>query len=542
MAFKKNITLDDILRIIVRWKWLTIYSVLISVLVSSFYCVIAKEMYESSAAILVIPQEVPASYVKTTISYRLEKRLNTLSKQILSRTRLLALIDKLNLFPEDRKRMTEEEVVSLMRKRVNININKKYNAFYIRYIDENPATATRVTSNLSSMFIDENIRIRERQATGTTEFFQTEMLKAKKTLDKKDEEVKKFRIKYFGELPEQLDSNIKSLNRMEDKMKTLSESKRDLEEKRVQNEKELVELKTQAEEHNVDLSIVDKIVNIDESVLSRRAKSLLRQIGEKKAEVARLRLQYTESHPAIRQAMKVIDSLEEELHKEQGIDEKGIKVFVEYATIPPEVKGLVDKITVLSERKKNLDKEIENLEKEKIVTQQNIKEYSRRIEETPRVELQLQELTRDYSTVKKYYETLLTKKMNAQLSENLENKQKGEQFELLDPASFSKIPFTPDRPRIMLYGFMVALIIGFGGPFLIEFLNKTIRNSGEFKEFFDIPILVSLPLIMTDREEGKRRMRKTLILGGLVVYGISFSTFIIVYIDKIEKLLLFLKQ
>ena len=521
---------------------MTIYSVLIALFVTSVYCVIAKEMYQSQAAILVIPQEVPSSYVKTTISYRLEKRLNTLSKQILSRTRLLALIEKLNLFPKVRKRMTEEEVVLMMRKRVEININKKYNAFYIRYLDENPAVATRVTSNLSSMFIDENIRIRERQATGTTEFFETEMLKSKKILDMKDEEVKKFRIKYFGELPEQLDSNIKSLTRLEEKKKNFSDSKRELEEKRVQNEKELVELKTQAEEHDVDISIVDKIVNIDETVLSRRAKILLRQIGEKRAEVTRLRLQYTGNHPAIRQSMKVIDSLEEELHKEQGIDTKGIKVFVEYASIPPEVKGLVDKITVLSERKKSLDKEIETLYKEKIEASKMIAEYNRRIEDTPRVELQLQGLTRDYTTLKKYYESLLTKKMNAQLSENLENKQKGEQFELLDPASYSKIPFTPDRPKIMLYGLMVALVIGLGGPFLMEFLNKTIRNSGEFKDFFDIPILVSLPLIMTEREVSKRKMRRTLILGGLVLYSISFSTFIVIYIEKIEKLFLFFKQ
>ncbi len=519
-----------------------IYSFLLSLFVSSIYCVVAKEMYSSAASILVIPQEVPSSYVKSTISYRLEKRLNTLSKQILSRTRLLSIIDKLNLFPGVRERSTEEELVALMRERVNINISTKYNAFYIQYLDEDPAMATRVTSNLSSMFIDENIRIRESQATGTTEFFETEMLKSKRILDMKDEEVKKFRIQYYGQLPEQLDTNLKTLNRLEDKMKRIYESKRDLEEKMIDNEKEIAELKAQAAQHDVDLSIVDEVVNIDKSKLSLRARTLLRQIGEKRAEVTRLKLQFTESHPLIRQSLKIIESLETELHKEKFIDEEGIKLFERLASIPTEASGLVNKVTVLSERKNKLEDEIANLNKEQRESSEKMVLFNRRIENTPEVELKLQDLTRDYSTLKKYYESLLTKKMNAQLSENLENKQKGEQFELLDPASYSKVPFTPDRPKIMFYGLMVALILGFGGAFLIEFLSKTIRDPGEFKDFFDIPILVSLPLVMTEKEEGKLRRRKTIVFGGLIVYCISISTFVIIYIDKIKRILVFVKQ
>lgn len=453
MAFKKNMSFEDWIGFIFRWKWLLIISFMVIIFIASAYCVVAKDMYKSSTTILVIPQVTPEDYIKAAATYRIVDRLDTIKQQVLSRTRLLEVIKEFNLFPKLQEKAPPEVLVEQMRKRIIIELKggkKGYeHVFSLEYIDEEPKTAMLVTSRLASTFMEKNLSIRAEQTKGTTRVINRKLRSIKKNLDTKKRELDEYKRRYSGELPEQRTANLGMLTRYQEELKSNTASMRAVEDRILSHEDQVNEIK------------------------------LRPGIG---------------------------------LSKKRQIEEYSEKI---------------------EQEKENLD--VLKYEREKILA--NIDVYSLRLENTPTRELELDKLEREYNNLLVTYEELLGKKNYAEMAHDLEKIQKNVQFQIIDPAYVPEKPYKPKRMQVVLIAFVLSLSVGFWGAVLGEQLDKSIKTQAEFKEIFNVPMLVSLPEVFGKGGRKGISPKRVIFAGGILFYCVIVGAFSYFYLDKIKMLL-----
>jgi polysaccharide chain length determinant protein (PEP-CTERM system associated) len=535
--------LSDWAETLLRRKWFIIICILIITFAASVYCVVSQEMFKSTSRIFVIPQKIPENFIKSTVDMRLaiEERINTLGLQVLTKTRLKSIIDELDLFPELTGEGRENQALRLMRKRIIVGMlgskdrkREVQSVFSIEYSHEDPQVAMLVNTKLTSMFIDENIRRREQLAVGTIELFESQGQEVEKQLEEKDRSIREFRTKYLGELPEQLDSNLRMLERYKEDLKSNRDSIRSAKDRLLLIDTQIAELK--AKTGIIDSK--DAKGEDAESQDSLKTLSLSAQIAQKRGMLSQLRLKYTESHPEIRFLKGEIEELEKEL-KKSGSGKDGSRKLLneDYAYYSPETEQMSQQIAILMQQKRAIKLEINNLFRDQGDINKLVDLYSSRVENTPMREHELKELTRDYDNLRKYYEEMLNKKMNADLSKNMESREQGEQFQLLDPPSLPLQPYKPARLMVMALAVLLSISAGVAGAIGFEFMDNTIKTPGEFKELIDIPVLVSLPLVLTEAIKRKVVMKKTFLTSGVILYFVAVITFVILYMDKIKVIL-----
>jgi uncharacterized protein involved in exopolysaccharide biosynthesis len=226
---------------------------------------------------------------------------------------------------------------------------------------------------------------------------------------------------------------------------------------------------------------------------SRNAPSPLQaQLQTAQNELLRLKGIYTLNHIEIRKVSEQIKQLQDQLmvdekEKENKEKEKEIETTEESPIINPEIENLKNQLLVTN-------KEIERLKTEKARINEQITVYEKRLEESPHVELQLAALMRDYGNTKDLYEDLLQKKFEAEQAENLEKRQQGEQFRILDPAVLPRIPFKPNPKKILFLGIFAGLGIGFGLAFMAEMLDKSVKSVKDAEKYLKVPVLAAIPL------------------------------------------------
>src|SRR2546427_2572608 len=217
----KGAGLDGLLAVWSRRKWLAILAFVFPMSAAASLLAFLPNIYRSTATVLVDRQQVPETFVQPTVTSALETRLHTISQEILSRSRLEALITRFGLYPDSSKRVSAEEVIERMRGDIKLELKgveargqrEATVAFAIKYLGGDPQTVAQVTNTLASFYIEENLKVRERQATGTAEFLKVQLEETKKRLDGQERLVSEFKRRYLGELPQQMETNLASLDR-----------------------------------------------------------------------------------------------------------------------------------------------------------------------------------------------------------------------------------------------------------------------------------------------------------------------------------------
>jgi len=181
------------------------------------------DVYESTATILVERQQVPEAFVQTTVTSGIDLRLQTITQQVLGRSRLEGLINRFGLYADVLQRVSLEEVIETMRKDIVLEQKGKQQnrgkddptvAFTISYKGRNPQQVAQVTNTITSFYIDENLKVREQQAAGTAEFLGAQLTEVKQKLEEQEKRLSQFKERYMGELPEQLSANLAVLERL----------------------------------------------------------------------------------------------------------------------------------------------------------------------------------------------------------------------------------------------------------------------------------------------------------------------------------------
>jgi polysaccharide chain length determinant protein (PEP-CTERM system associated) len=491
---------------------------------TAIYAYRMRDVYSSDTLILVDPQRVPESYVRATVTGDIRNRLSTLSEQILSATRLQKIIDSLNLYPSERKTMPREDVIGLMRANISVKVMSDFGAgqdlqaFRIGYRGAEPRLVAQVANELASLFIDENLKAREEQATGTTEFLQNQLEETRKSLEQQEAKLKDFKLKHLGEMPEQQSADLQILGQLQSQLQLEGEALARAEQQRNMVQTMLAQPPA-------------PVVDLDGDAQPRPAAQETPQqaavkpaISAAKVELAALLARgYTNLHPAVKK-------LRAQVEKEDAVSKETPPVPVSAATAvepispaapaAPQPAPIVLKTgnPVLQSQLKQLDAEIDKHKQELQRLNKQITGFQSRLEAIPVREQQVIELVRDYEMSKAHYGQLLDKQLSAETATQLEIRQKGEKFSILDPAQPAEKPSSPNRAMIDATGSLAGLGLGILIALISEFLGTSITIPQQITESTGIPVLEVIPVIKTyaDRSTQRRRIVFATVSGALV--------------------------
>jgi len=483
-----------------RRKWL-------AVLVFAAPCVAAVSVifslptfYRSTALVLVERQQVPEAFVPSTVTSELESRLHTISQEILSRSRLEALITRFGLYPSLRKQLSNEEVVERMRKDVKLELkatNTKdgrpstTTAFALSYRGPDPQTVALVTNTLASFYIEENLKARERQATGTADFLKVQLTETRKRLDELEARVSEFRRRYLGELPQQMQANLATLENLNTQLRITSDNQMRAAERRDSLTGLLAEAASSPQAFG--------------AAPGSAAEPRTVRLNRLRQELASARARYMEEHPTVVRLKAELAATERE-----AADQSGSGPGASAGLSNPYVMRLRETLSATETEAKVLKAEEQRL-------RTAIAAYQSRLENTPKREQEFQEVSRDYESTKQHYESLTKRYEAAQLAESMEQRQKGEQFRVLDPAVPSLIPAAPNRLKLLAMSLVLSLGLAAGALMLAEMLDTSFHSTDELRHFTNVPVLVSVPRIVTEADRKRRQQRFRLAAAGAML-------------------------
>ena len=496
---------EDWFQILRRRYWLVLVPFAIVAAATAVVARALPDKYRSDTLILVVPQRVPESYVRSTVTTRIEDRLQSLSQQLLSRTRLERIIEEFNLYAEARKVGIMEDIVEQMRKDIKIDVVRG-DAFRVAYVGSDPRTVMRVTERLASSVIEENLRDRDVLAEGTTQFLEAQLEDARRRLIEHEKKLEDYRKRFSGELPSQLDANIQSVQNVQLQIQSLVESLNRDRDQRRNVERQLADLQAGAP------STAPTVVTVTDGQAPTGG-TTAQQLEVARNTLQALELRLKPNHPDIGLWKRRIRDLERKAEAE-ALDAPVSDAVPARAASPTE--------TLRQKRMAEHQAEIEQLDAQVAFKQNEEKRlrtaagsYQQRIEMAPTRESELVELTRDYATLQTMYTNLLGKKEEAKISANLERRQVGEQFKLLDPARLAEKPFSPDRQRINLFGIMGGLALGIGLVMLLEYRDSSFKTDDEVVNILQLPVLAVVPVMLSDAERRARRRRRVVLNLGL---------------------------
>jgi polysaccharide chain length determinant protein (PEP-CTERM system associated) len=511
----------DILR---RRKWMILFTVLLFFFGAMLYCVLTTDLYQSTVKIQIIPPAVGEGMVRSTVNIGTKERLAMIQQEILSSGRLTAVIDEMNLFKEHGKGMSGGGAVALMRKRITMGLDRT-NAFTLSVDHENPQVAKEVASRLGSYLIEQNTRTREAATQGTTQFLESQLEDTRKKLEAQEDKLKQYKMQYGGELPEQMQANLGRLTRLQEQIKSNSEAITRMEDRKVFIESQI---------HNMGGQNLPSRVSGD----ADPAQPLLNELAMRRKKMEELLAKYTPLHPAVVSARLQVEQLEARiaLARKSGSTAplSGIDL-IDAEGENKEVRRLRDQVVAINF-------EIASKKKEIAATNRTIDLIQSKVERFPQREQELISLTRDYGNLKSSYDDLLKKKLQANISENLEEKQQGEQFVVLEPAALPAKPIKPDRLMILGLALLASLVVGAGGAVAFEALDPKLRAAKDFKGFFDLPILACLPVIENAEYRRRIAVRRAAVIGGMVSLAGAYLVLLVVHGARVKSILLSIGQ
>jgi len=525
---------SEIIELILRYRWFVIVPFCLSMIVGVYFTITLPKIYSAQTMILVQPQKVPSNFVQSLVSIGISERISTIRQQILSRSNLETVIQQFKLFSEpEQAKMYEEEKIANLRKRITLHVTKARagaDAFSIEFEGKNPETVMKIANSLASFFINENLKVREAQAIGTSDFLDDQLSTMSKRLADLEETLKTYNTKHMGSLPEQLQSNLRVLDRLQLQLDAKHQNLRAAKTRLHILEKQSFE----GQNTPLDLSIfTEDIMLEDDSEDSPNLQPL-------KEQLAGLKTRYTEKHPDVVRLKRTIAKLEEEIANQA--EEVAVE---ETPTETPETENELPEMDYMELQKTQLNeaqREIANQEIEISKLLKQIETYQQRVEETPEREQDLLTLKRNYDNMKQAYTSLLSRKLEAEISVNMEKKQKGEQFRIVDSARLPEKPISPDVKKIFALSLAAGLGVGGALIFLLFYFDSSYREAEEIESTLGIPILAAVPTVYQPKDLKRQKLHLALSLFSIMVSFVLLAMFAVLTLKGVDKTLEFLRK
>jgi polysaccharide chain length determinant protein (PEP-CTERM system associated) len=480
-----------------RHRWFIIIPFCLAMIAGIYLALTLPRIYMASTMIMVEPQAVPSNFVQSIVTTDISTRINSISQEIMSRSNLERAIKKMNLFSgPGYKKVFMEDMIASMRSRIEVKVTQtrgRYGGgadmFTVAYRDSDPEIVMKVANELTASVIEENLKLREDQAVGTSDFLDVQLKSMREQLEVVEDRISGYRKNNMGQLPEQLEANLRALDRLQEQLN--------------EKQKSLQDTKNRLILINNQIDTSQRIMPVTSATPTQPNEPLT--LNQLKAQLEDLSAKYTDRHPDVVRLKRRIEESEAKASRGE-LQAMGSSPSSENILPADSVTDriLADQI----QQRAEIQFEIRNLESEIPKIQREIIDYQQRVENTPKREEELLGLKRDYHNLQQSYQSLLNRKMEADIAVSMERKQKGEQFRIIDYAQVPQRPISPDMMRLLLFTVAVGLGIGGGLVFLLDFFDTSIRQPDDFERSSGVAVLATIPRIYQRRDVRLRRLNQ----------------------------------
>jgi polysaccharide biosynthesis transport protein len=493
----------DYIKVVKRRKWSLLIPFLVVFALAAVVALVLPPIYRSTSTILIEDQEVPRELVMATVTSYAEQRLQTITQRVMSTTRLLEIINRFNLYAEERQKKTTEEVIEKMRKDIKFTtinadvVDRRTGrptaatiAFTLSYDGESAPVVSQVANVLASLYLEENLKQREQQTEGTSKFLGDEAETIKKQLMALEARIAAFKQKNLEALPELLGTNLGSMDRIDRDLDQLKDQLRTLREKESYLRAQLASIPSEG---------------------ASQDKMLLKEL---KAKLVQLRSRASDRHPDVIKAKAEIAELEARVEASVRANPEGAKKEAAYLSNQdqadnPAYVNLASQLAGTISDVDSVKRQIEEQTKKR-------ESYRRRTEATPRVDEEYKNLMVERNNAQLKYDDLMKKTMEAKVGQGLEKGQLGERFTIIDPARLPEKPVKPNIPVILLIGAFLGIGAGVGTASLKEYGDHSVRNERDLTALVPVAVLASIPEILTEKDRAHHRKKAWAVAGGAV--------------------------
>ena len=463
---------------------------------------ILPSRYRSSTLILVEQPTMPKDYVTPNVNDDLQDRLRSITQQILSRTRLLHIINQLNLYADSHAHASPDDQVERMRKDIDIELVRdgegRVSAFNVYYLSHDPHTAQQVTSELTNLFISENLEVRQQQSEDTTNFLESQLETARKTLSDQEEKIREFKGQHVGQLPAQVGSNLQILAGVQSQLQAEEDSLNTAKQQRVYLE-----------------TLVNQYRSLQGSPKTEGGApvglpALDAELEKLRAQLADLSAHYTDRHPDVRKVKEQIartERMRSQIVADLQSKPSGTPADAASAPDAAEMRDPSSPMAQLQGQLQANRVEIANREQGIKELSTKVTDYQTRLNQEPVREQELSDLTRGYDQSKANYDELLKKKNESAMATSMELLQQGERFRIIDPPSLPLKPDFPNRLKFCLIGLGAGLALGIVVAGSFEMMDDRIYDEKELQKLLPVAVISEIPALgsLADEQMARRR-------------------------------------
>jgi succinoglycan biosynthesis transport protein ExoP len=478
-----------------KWYALIVFAAALSVTLG--LAVFLPSVYQAAATVLIERGQVPETLVKAAVTGEMETRLQAISQEIMSRARLEELIKRFDLYPRLRGRASTQELVDRMRRDVGLElkgverrdrVDSATVSFNVIFRGREPGKVADVANALASFYVEENLRTRQRQATATAELLKAQLADTKTRLEAQERSLGEYKNRHFGSLPEQYQTNMLTLERLQTELRLNREAQMKARERR-------------------------ETLEQFAAVTGAGPESPAMRLARLRQERIQLRTTYSEKYPDIVRLNREIAELERQMASSRS---------ARAAETPTSADDVRRRLPI-----REIDSDARSLRAEEQHLRDQIAAYQSRVNDSPRREQELTRLARDYETTRELYRTLLTRIGEAELGETTEERRGNGQYRVVDAAVPPLEPVAPRRGRVLLLGLVVSLVMAAAAIVVAEHLDTSFHTLDDLRAATSLPVAAAIPLIVTesDRTRRRRRLRARVamaMLGMVAMVGLSY--------------------
>lgn len=546
-----------------RWAWLFIPFCLVVTVVTGIALVLPN-IYRSSAMIMVENAHIPQNLVSSTVIGYTDQRIQAITQEMTSRSRILNLVDKYDLLAGKRDKLLAEELVDRVKKRINVEsvdaeikketLNKPVMltiAFKLSYDDEDPRKAQLVTNEFASYYLEKNLEVRSKSARSTTAFLEDQLGQSKTRVERVEAQLAAFREAHLDELPDFTNLNMQKVEKLNTDLSNLNMQIRSLEEQKAMVKSRLASVdpyissgsRVPTPEERLRQAQLERAMLAAKysakhpSVQAKNQEISLLQWGdadpgvqselaqkrqELEARLADMSSRYTDKHPSVLAAKQELEAVKKQMNTMAARSRRGSEPGSHNPTNPAYLTLKVDL--------EKMDSTIASLQAEKIRIEEEIKRVYEKLYAMPKVAKEYNELTTEAQNAKAHYNELQQKLMAARVGQGMEEEKLGENFQVVEPAFLPEMPAKPNRLAIILIGIVLGAGLSVGLASVREYADNSVHDLETLESLVSFPVLSLIPNIVTKEDVSRARRRKavaaTCIVGGLVLGILSFHVWV----------------
>lgn len=521
--------------------------------------------YKAAATILIEEQDIPTDLIQSTVTSYASQRIQIISQRVMSRTNLLQIIDKYNLYERERKLNTIEDVLTDMRDDIGIDmINADVMdprtgrptaatiAFTVSFSSSSAAQALKVANELTTLYLDENLKSRTEKAAETYDFLTLESNSLSDEISRLEKQLADFKEKNVNTLPELRDLNSQILERTQSEITDVDTQIRGLDEQKVYLSGQLSlldpyggngdattpsarldSLRTAyiglvsrySPDHPDVIRVKNEIAALEQEtgqvVSTEDLQAKLRILKEK---LATARKTYTDEHPDVKSLNRQIANVEDQI-KQSGSN-TGSKLpraapdNPAYVSLAAQLEAANTKISSLQIKRTQLEKKITD--------------YQSRLEQTPKSEQEYRAIARDLDNSTRRYQEIKAKQMTAGSAQEMEKERKGEKFTLIDPPILPEKPVSPNRGAILFLSLVLALGTGIGSAAVTENLDKSVHGIKGLVSILGTAPLAVVPYFTSQLESSAQQRKRRLVIAALIAGLVAALLFVHLFISPLD--------